>query len=131
MLGAIYEAGDFQYIGSFGLYDSIDKENVKDPIKLLRFGTIDDQDAKEGSKFVKIRMVTGDHKMTAKRMAIDSGIMKEGEDMETNEEGEQVEKKYVVMEGNDFEEEVKENGLEVLDDGTINVSDKGKLKDFM
>jgi Ca2+-transporting ATPase len=86
---------DLIYVATFGMEDPL-RTNIHDSIQYIRYGQLDgDGDQPEGNQ-VNIRMVTGDHIETAKRVAIETGIVK----------AEEVEIKGVVMTGDQFRDSI-------------------------
>lgn len=67
---------DLHYLGTFGLADELRPE-VSVPISLLKYGHTDA--AAEGTGQVNVRMISGDHLETCKRVAVRAGIVKPAE----------------------------------------------------
>ena len=92
---------DLVYLATIGLEDPV-TPGVKDTVQLIRYGRIlneDDEFPPENLKsHANVRMITGDHKETAKAVAIEAGIITEAE---SNTPG-------LVMTGEEFLEELGE-----------------------
>jgi len=67
---------DLIYLGTFGLVDPL-RENIAQTINLLQYGQEVPEDKQP--KAVTVRIISGDHLETAKRVAVDAGIVKQEE----------------------------------------------------
>lgn len=85
----------FTYLGAFGLKDPL-RENIKSIVTAIR----------QKDK-VNVRMISGDHIETAKRVAYQAGIIDDG-DFELNPDGHMVLKPNIVMEAEEFRNMVGE-----------------------
>jgi len=68
---------DLIYLGTFGVDDPL-IEDICQTVQLIRYGKHVEDD-EEAENQVNVRMVTGDHIETAKRVAIKAGIVTESE----------------------------------------------------
>ena len=68
---------DLIYLGTFGIEDPL-IEDICQTVQLIRYGKHVEDD-EEAENQVNVRMVTGDHIETAKRVAIKAGIITESE----------------------------------------------------
>lgn len=69
---AVFES-DLIYLGTFGLADPL-RENIESSVNLLQYGQHPAPAGKQ-SKGVAVRIVSGDHLETAKRIAVEAGIV--------------------------------------------------------
>jgi len=86
------------YLCTFGMEDEL-REHVQESIKLIKYGNKDIDTTRGMKNSVNVRMVTGDHKDTAMRIAIDAGII-------TKEE---MSKPNVVLEGEEFRQKINKS----------------------
>lgn len=68
----IFES-DLIYLGTFGLIDPL-RENIAQTINLLQYGVEEPEERQQ--KNVTVRIVSGDHLETAKKMAVDAKILR-------------------------------------------------------
>lgn len=71
----IFES-DLIYLGTFGLIDPL-RENIKETINLLQYGV--EEPEPKAPKAVTVRIISGDHLETAKKMAVDAGIVSQND----------------------------------------------------
>jgi len=69
---------EMHYLCTFGMEDLL-RDHVVESIKLIKYGNKDIDTTKGTKNSVNVRMVTGDHKDTAMRIAIDAGIITKDE----------------------------------------------------
>jgi magnesium-transporting ATPase (P-type) len=66
---------DLIYLATFGMEDPL-RPNIEEAIQYIRYGQLDGAGESEDGNQVNIRMVTGDHIETAKRVALNTGLIK-------------------------------------------------------
>lgn len=84
---------DLIYLGTFGLDDPL-RDDIDQSIRYIRYGQLD-ADENEGNQ-VNIRMVSGDHLECAKKVALQTGIIRH-EELNLN---------GIAMTGNEFRTEI-------------------------
>ena len=67
------------YLGTFGFEDPLNLA-INKTVQLIRYGKkLEDDELPPDKDQVQVRMITGDHILTAKKIAIDAGIISEAE----------------------------------------------------
>ena len=69
---------DLIYLVTFGMDDPL-RPNIEEAIQYIRYGQLESAGEPADGNQVNIRMVTGDHIETAKRVALKTGIVKSEE----------------------------------------------------
>ena len=70
---------DLIYLGTFGFEDPLNLA-INKTVQLIRYGKkLEDDELPPDKDQVQVRMITGDHILTAKKIAIDAGIISEAE----------------------------------------------------